>query len=80
VKLERIEDPQSAPDAPEPSLDQLHECTSKNFKVEIDRLNTTILAVELPSYRMKLKRVVGYEYSKEKKFTQAIFCVENGLL
>jgi len=65
--LERIADPDTAPDAPEPESEHFHELNRGMFKVEIDGIDpeTPYVTVALPRIRMRTRQEPQFKWSKK---------------
>jgi len=64
--VEKIEDPADAPDAPDPDSDKLHAAKCRDFKIDIDNIDTSrVSGVSLPNIVMKMKRRIRYEFEPD---------------
>jgi len=67
-KVERIVKVSEAPEAPDVDSDQLHAVKRKDFKFDIEGIDTAkVIAVKLPSVVMRVKRATKYRWSPEHK-------------
>ena len=67
--VERIEKVRDAPAAPHPDTDKLHTVLNKDFKLELEGLNSTdsVMRVTLPSIVMDMKRRTEFGWDPETK-------------